>query len=357
MNRFLCACAARRLLASAESFALTAVAFALTAGPAWAIDSVKKLEGATASGTITGMTTNDVTIKPQIGENETVPVTNIDYVTFTGEPAQLPPARRKVGEGKYAEALADLEKAKPDASASQNIKHEVQFYKALCQVRLVMEQAAGANPEKARLEMSAFVNEAKSNFHWLAANEAMGDLELAMKQFDKAAPYYDELAKSNFPEFKMKAGVNKGRVLVAQGKYAEAQAEYEKVLSLAGNTRSALADRQRFAASVGKANCLGLGGNPDEGIKLVEELIKNLPPEEAAMQAQAYVVLGNCYRKKDATKEALLAYLHVDVLYPNQAVAEDEALGNLIELWTKLNKPERAVECQARRASLSRGGR
>jgi hypothetical protein len=51
-------------------------------------------------------------------------------------------------------------------------------------------------------------------------------------------------------------------------------------------------------------------------------------------------------RKAGRTKEALLAFLHVDVLYFTTPEAHAEALANLAELWEEVQKPERAVKAR-----------
>ena len=58
--------------------------------------------------------------------------------------------------------------------------------------------------------------------------------------------------------------------------------------------------------------------------------------------ARAYNVLGTAYRQTGRTQEALLAFLHVDVLYPSVPEAHAEALANLADLWQQVHQNERA---------------
>jgi len=95
-----------------------------------------------------------------------------------------------------------------------------------------------------------------------------------------------------------------------------------------------------------KARCAALGGKPDEAVKAAEAIIAKADPEQAELHALAYNVLGTALRKASKPKDALLAFLHVDVLYPHYPDAHAEALANLTQLWNELNKNERGARCR-----------
>jgi tetratricopeptide (TPR) repeat protein len=148
----------------------------------------------------------------------------------------------------------------------------------------------------------------------------------------------------------MRAGVARGRALMSQTKYPEALAEFEKVLGLPFNPmtqKGTTAESQRFAAVLGRAQCQANTGKYDDAIKELEgNIIPNLNPEESRLQAAAYNTLGNCYNQKpEGKKPALLAFLHVDVLYNIVPNEHAEALWNLSNLWIEIGKNERGQEC------------
>ena len=67
--------------------------------------------------------------------------------------------------------------------------------------------------------------------------------------------------------------------------------------------------------------------------------------------ATAYNTLGAAYKKAGKNKEALMAYLRVDVIeryWRSVPDAHAEALANLVDPWTELRQPDRANK--ARRA-------
>ena len=138
----------------------------------------------------------------------------------------------------------------------------------------------------------------------------------------------------------MRAGVAAGRALLSQGKPREAAAAFDKVLATEAEGDSAQA--QRTAATLGKASALVALKKPDEAIAIVEEIIQKGDPEDAPLMARAYNVLGTAQRQAGRIKEALLAFLHVDILYSSVPDAHAEALANLAELWEQVHKTDRA---------------
>jgi TolA-binding protein len=95
---------------------------------------------------------------------------------------------------------------------------------------------------------------------------------------------------------------------------------------------------------MGKAVSLAETGGVDEAVGIIEKVIHDADPQEKELHARAYNSLGACYEKAGKTKEALLAFLHVDVLYNTVPEAHAEALSHLATLWKAIGQDERARE-------------
>lgn len=319
-----------------------------------AADTVKKLSGGSVQGTIKTIGRNEVSIELRTGTSETIPTSDIESIVFDGEPPTMRNARSSAERGSYSAALASLEKL--DVSGGRpELQQDIQYYKALCHAGQAL--ASGDKLVDAGKEMVGFVTQYPDSYHSLAANEKVGDLLVAVGKPDLAMNYYNELLKSPSAEAKLRGGVALGRALTAQKKYAEALASFDGVLKLAEQQQTPAAMQQKFAATLGKATCLANENKADEGVTLVEGVINQLPAEDSTLQAQAYLTLGDCYLKKpDAKKQALLAFLHIDVLYPNQVQAESAALRQLAMLWNELGKPDRAADATQRASQLKASG-
>ena len=107
-------------------------------------------------------------------------------------------------------------------------------------------------------------------------------------------------------------------------------------------------ERQRQLASVGLAACDAELGATDKGISVIEDVIDKNDPADSELFARSYLALGTCYRKLNKPKDALLAYLHVDLLFFTTPTAHAEALFYLGELWSETGKADRARDARKR---------
>jgi tetratricopeptide (TPR) repeat protein len=327
-------------------FALLALWVAtLVSSAVLAKDQVRRIKGDKTTAincTVKDMSPSEVTIEGDAGTLEKIPVTEIDAIRFDGEPAQFNLVRNGAANGNYESALTALTRveATPGLLDRAEFKADIEFYKAFCKAKLALA-GGGDLPEAGRLMLN-FVRAHPKSYHALAANEVVGDLLVQNQNYAQAQEYYAKLADVPFPEYKMKSGVLVGRALVAQKKYPEAEKAFDGVLAIPA---AAGTESQRLAATLGKATCLAETNKPDEAVKLVDEVIAKAGPEDTDLLARSYNTLGNCLQKKPGgEKDALLAFLHVDVLYVGNAQAHAEALFNLAKLWNQVNKPERATQ-------------
>lgn len=331
MQRYILPLLAMGLLAAAARPARAQAAF----------DGVKRAEG-TIRGEITGISPLTVVIEKQ-GVEEKVPVNEVLSLTFTGEPSELAFGRIAALNGRYEDAVETLGKIDLSKVERPPVKQDIEFYKALAAAKLALG-GNGSIQEAGKL-MVAFESQNKTSYHYLEASEIIGDLLVALGNYAGAENYYNRLAKAPWPEYKMRAGVLVGRALQAQDKHAEAIARFDQVLALDGMTPQA--NMQKLAATLGKAVSLAAGGKVPEALKMVQSVIRDASPENVELQARAYNALGNCYLKADKTKDALLAFLHTDVLYNSFPEAHAEALARLSKLWNKVGNAARGRDAAA----------
>ena len=114
-------------------FVLTLIlSLALTAA-AGAFDSIQTASKGRLSGRIVGMDAAKIELQQGPGGKllQDVPVNEVLAVDYEAEPADLKAAKKQVREGRYAEALAALDRI-TQPPARPEIRQDVQFYKALC---------------------------------------------------------------------------------------------------------------------------------------------------------------------------------------------------------------------------------
>jgi len=312
---------------------------ACTAG--WAFDTVKLKPTGTVVGEVVKMSPLEVVVKQGALEKK-VPVNQIASIIYDSstEPSSLNAARMAARRGRYQDALDVLTDPKkiPAEIERLEVQQDVAFFTGLCTARLAL--GGTGKITDAGSAIFSFVNKEKGSYHYLEASELVGDLLVAAGKYADAEEYYRELEKAPWPDYKMRANVAIGRAQLAEKKLAEAEKSFDTVLAI--QAEGPLADFERMAARLGKARCLAEKGETDNAYKMVQGVIAKADPEYAELHSRAYNTLGTIQRKAGRTKEAILAFLHVHILYFAYPEQHAEALANLEQLWNQVHKPERA---------------
>ncbi len=324
---------------------------------AWAFDMVRTTSEV-VYGKVVKMSPQQVVVEKGTGGlQQEIPVNEIITIYYDDDPALLKAARGHLAEGRYEDALASLEKVDPARITLPEIRQDVEYYTAYCKAQLAL--GGSGDVAEAGKQMYAFVQNNTGSYHWLEANEMVGNLLVANGQYAQASAFYDQVSRAPWPDYQMRAGVAKGNALLAEAvalqgnpataqqaaeKIAEAQQTFDQVLSL--DVAGELAASQRMAATLGKARILAARQKFDEALKLVEPVIANGDPENTELMARAYNTLGSALRRAGQPKDAALAFLHVHLMYFAIPDAHAEALYNLAQVWEELKMPERAVEAR-----------
>ncbi|HYW79981.1 MAG TPA: tetratricopeptide repeat protein [Thermoguttaceae bacterium] len=305
-------------------------------------DIVRKTTGTTI-GTVDSTSSLKVVVTEQSTLQTEIPVNEIVKIDFDGEPTSMKTARAELLRGNYEGAVEALDKVQPNQLTRDVIRQDFEFYKALCAAKLAL--GGTGEIKEAGGQMIAFAKANPNSYHYLEACEVVGDLLVAVGAYAPAVDYYGRLAKAPWADYKMRAGVAIGRAQLAQNQMAEAARSFDAVIAI--NAQGDLANAQRLAATLGKARCLAAAEQHEEAIKMVESILARSDPEDVDLHARAYNTLGTALRKAGRDRDALLAFLHVDVLYFALPEAHAEALANLAELWDSMHKTERAVRARA----------
>ena len=312
-----------------------------------------RTSGGSEAGEITGTTPLEISLDKGTAGIIKIPVNQLRSVLLDEEPPELTQARLNARNGGYATALERLGQLDTSSVKRDLVREDVEFYLAYC----AAQQALGGNGEvtDAGRKLNEFVRRHPQNFHYLETVETMGDLLMASDKFAAAQRQYAELAKAPWPDYKMRAGVLLGRTLQAQRKHQEAIQEFDAVL--ATPDASAAAKDQKLSAALGKAVSLAESEQLDQAVQLIEQMILDTDPEQKELQARAYNALGDSYQRAGRTKDALLAFLHVDVLYSTVPEAHAEALSHLATLWDAVGQSARAREARQTLNEQYRGSR
>lgn len=319
---------------------------------AFALDKVKLRQGVPVSGTIVAMSPDEVEVEAGPVKKK-IPVNEIFNIEYDGEPNELSLVRGAYESGKYGETLEMLKRINEEDATRNEVKQDLAFYKAAAMARLAL--SGGGSTQDAGRALVAFEKKESGNYHYLEICQLLGDLLVSAGKLDAASVYYDKLANSQSPEYKLKAGVLVARALEGQKKYAEAISKYDEVINAGSDTPGA--ESQKMAAVCGKATALAATGKVDEAVKMVEGVISKADASDLELHARAYNALGSAYRSAGKKKEALLAYLHTDLLFAGFPEQHAEALAALATLWRDADKADRAAQAEATLKDLYPGSR
>ena len=280
----------------------------------------------------------EVTIRNGV-QNKSVPVNEITRIVFDGEPSTLDKARDDANKGEFDSMMQRLNRMQADKITRPEIKADYEFYKAMATTRLAIG-GEGSKAEAGKL-LLAFEKAYDQSYHYFENCELIGDLFVALNKHEQAAAYYSKLAESPWPDMQMHGKVLLAQSLVGQKKYKEAISKFDDVLAASADNKQA--EQEKQSAALGRAAAMAATGKVEESIKAILKMIEAAPSDDDQFYARAYNALGACYQLAGKNKEALLAYLHTNLLYSQYPTEDAEALAALSRLWTDVNQGNRGA--------------
>jgi tetratricopeptide (TPR) repeat protein len=314
-------------------------------GSAFALDEVvRQSDGSSVRGTIKTGSKTEVSVEAA-GRSTPVPVTDIANVRWDGEPPQLNLTRTREANGDLDFALGSYKELLGQIPADKrDLRTDTQFLIARTLARqAVADPAKKANALKA---LNDFIAAHPDFFRHYEAFQWIGRVQTASDDHEAAKTAYAKIAEAPLPELKMTARNAVGRIKLSQEDFSGALADFDAVLSETASTPAA--DSQRFSAQLGRAVVLQRQGKHDDALKTLDEVIDKAAPDDAAVQAEAFLRKGDSLQATGREKDALLAYLYVDLLFSGEAVPHAEALYQLSKLWATTGKAERSADARRR---------
>lgn len=318
------------------------VAQASIAGAQDTITLDRRVRGSTKIlGTITAVSKTEVTIKTGSGE-KTVPANQIARLTLADEPSELRQARQALIGGQYEQAIENLQQSELPEDAPDLVRQEWKYCLATSKAQLALR--GGANAKEALAQMLDFLKTERDTYRFYPAVELLGQLAEATGANEEAVKYYQQLRKAPWPEYAVRPSILIGRAMRSQGKYQEAVGQYDEALKTTASDPATL--RQQTIARIGKAASQAELGQAAESVQTLQDIIDKNDPNDQELFAEAYLALGAAYRQSQRPMDAVLAYLHIDLLFYSQQDAHAQALYHLTNLWPQLQQPDRAVEAR-----------
>jgi TolA-binding protein len=296
--------------------------------------NVKGAIGGRVRGAVQSESPTEVVVT--LGANSTtVPTDQIASIRYDGQSANYQLGESRESAGQLAEAAELFKKAATD-TAGRPFPHQA----ALFREAKVLSDLAAVEPDRqaeARDKLGAFIRSYPGGRHIAAAREALARLQISAGDFNGADATIAALAK--MPKAGDRAAVLRTKVLARQGKHEPAIAELDRLIAASPKG----SERQRYAM-LAKAESLAATRKYKEAEALVRQVIQANPAEDADSQAPAYNTLGDCLRAANRPKDALIAYLHTDMLYSKDKQEHPRALHGIVAAFRQLKQDARADE-------------
>lgn len=313
------------------------------------VETIARRHDRPISGDVTAVSKTEVTVRVRNPREETItiPANEVENISWSGEPPETNLARSDETGGRFQKAIEGYEKSLSASKATNPLARvELEYSIIRATAKLALADADKADAAIKKLE--DFRAKQSDHYRDYDAVQLLGRLYLAKKDYGKARQMFDLLGKAPWKDVRASARIANARILAAEDKSDEALAAFDAIIGSAGEGPEAEALQQE--ASLGKARVLLSQRKFDEARKLLEDVIKDPDDHnDPRTNAEAWLRLGDCLREQGKDKEALLAYLHLDVpLFPVDKVYRAEALYHLTRLWDRTGYKARSIEARER---------
>ncbi|QEG33033.1 tetratricopeptide repeat protein [Bythopirellula goksoeyrii] len=315
---------------------------ALPAKAQTGIDRVQRRNGID-SGEIIKTTALGVTISKG-GVTSEIPAEEIRIISFAGEPPQFNSIRRAIGRGRFDSAQESLAKLDSNDMVRPEIRQEFQFLNIVCQGNLAL--AGKGNLKEAIAAVGSFLLDNRTSYHVPEAIELQGDLYLGAGEPATAQKKYETLAKAPAAYYKARSAFLVGQLMQREGVPSGAIEQFDAALEFAKDNPAS--EELITIASLQRAVSLSATGELEEGLETIKRTIVSAPSDDTQLLAQGYNALGNSYLAVDNPRAARDAFLHVDLLFPDDPDEHAEALYHLAIIWKRMNQPTRAADAEQR---------
>jgi tetratricopeptide (TPR) repeat protein len=321
------------------------LAFVIAVSPALANETINRKHGEKSlAGEVTGVSKTEVTLKSSSkGETIKVPANEIVSIDWTGDPPDLKVARSDENGMRLQKAVDGYQKSLAATKATDKAaKADLEFAIARTTAKMALSDPAKVDDAIKKLE--DFRTKQSDHYRFYEAVNYLGQLYAAKKDFIKAKVTFEQLGKAPWKETQMASRIASGRLLLAENKLDEAAVEYEAVIAI--QPEGPLEESVRQEAVLGKSRIMIAQKKYDDALKLLGEVIAKAPADDVKVNAEAFLRQGDCLREQGNDKDALLAYLHVDVLFRSEKAIHAEALYRLSQLWDKVGQKARGEEAR-----------
>ncbi|MBQ5365955.1 MAG: tetratricopeptide repeat protein, partial [Thermoguttaceae bacterium] len=182
------------------------------------------------------------------------------------------------------------------------------------------------------------------HYRFYDGNALLADAAAALGRVPAAEKYYTALAGAKSASYQARGKVGLANLALDANELDKAKSLFSEVADMAELDGQLAGFDARAAAQIGLARVLSKQGDLDGALASLNALLDATPNSATRRQAIIYNAFGDVYAAAKKPEEAIVAYLHVDLLYPAARGERVKALKALVGLWREIGRTDRAVE-------------
>jgi tetratricopeptide (TPR) repeat protein len=307
-------------------------------------DVIDRRGSATLRGDVTEISRTEIVLKGRNNQKEyRIAANDIERVRWQGEQPQLTQVRVEERNGQFDKAIAGYEAALKE-STNNHLTTDLEFL--IARVTATRALAEEENYDEAIKRLEKFRTTHGDSFRYFDSLKLLARLYMAKPDVEKANATMKLLLEAPWNDFKMEADILQAQVALAHGQVDAALVPLDNVLRVKPATPAEWS--RRYEALLIKATCLQKQNKYQEAIDVLTGILDEAADDDTKTLAETCVRLGDCYQAAGRTKEAILAYLRVDILFPKEKAHHAESLYYLSRLFAQDGKFDKAADAQAR---------
>jgi tetratricopeptide (TPR) repeat protein len=325
-------------------FALSCAGLLTISSPCPADTVYRRGSTSALSGDITSISRTEIVLTGRTNKKEyRIPANEIDRIRWESENPQVSQNRIEERNGQFDKAIAGYQAALKDAT-NDNLRTDLEFQIARATATKALKDEDKYDDAIELLEK--FRTAHSTNFRYYEALRLLAQLYMSKGDVDKGNSALQAMADAPWTDFKMETDILKAKVALAHDDVAGALKALDGVISVKPATPAETS--RRYEALLTKASCLQKQTKYQQATDVLAGILDEASDEDTKTLAETCIRLGDCYQAGGRTKEAILAYLRVDILFPKEKKQHAEALYYLSRLFAQDGKPDKASEAAAR---------
>ncbi|MDO5310207.1 MAG: hypothetical protein Q4G03_12055 [Planctomycetia bacterium] len=275
----------------------------------------------------------------------TIPSENVLWIQFDSAPMEMGTARVEIEVGNYAEALEKLDDI-DEKNLETMVAQELEWYRAYAKTELARAKA-GKIADGGRA-FDAFVKKNQNHYRYYDALYYLGDTLMAVNQPKLASAKFEQLAQAQSPNYRARGDLGLARLAILEQDDEKARQLLEPLVADETLDEKLEGLDVRVAAQIELATVFANQNDVEQALQTLRDALNSTANTAVLQQARIYLALGRIAANAERDEEAILAYLHVDLLYPTARAERVAALQALVPLWRKVGREERARETSER---------